>query len=86
LNTKTYIIKTSKEGVKVLTIDDLNSQQFSLKLLLKVDTEDWSTYNDSLQLQITPSDIMIATTQNEKLREGKYKRSIKVMKVKVAKM
>ena len=35
MTTNSYIIKTEKEGVKVLTIDDLKSKQFSLKLLLE---------------------------------------------------
>jgi hypothetical protein len=41
--------------------------------------------SDSVQLQITPSDIVIATTQNEKVEQITYKRSIKMMKWKVAK-
>ena len=62
----------------------MKSQKFSLKLLLEA-KEDSYNFSDSLQLQITPSDIVIATTQNEKVGD-KYKRSVKVMKVKVAKM
>ena len=45
----------------LLTIDDLNSKYFSLKLVAK---EDWN-FIDSLQLQISSSEILIATAQNE---------------------
>ena len=83
ITANSYIIKTENQGVKVLTIDDLKSQQFSLKLLIEA-KEDYWNYTDSLQLQITPSDIVIATTQNKDFGST-YKRSVKVMKVKDAK-
>jgi hypothetical protein len=66
----------------------LKSKKFSLKLLLEA-REGLDNYSDSLQLQITHSDIVILTTQNEMIgKDGlyKFKRSVKVMKVKVAKM
>jgi hypothetical protein len=63
----------------------LKSQNFSLKLLIEA-KEDYLNYSDSLQLQITPSDIVIATTQNKGVKDDKYKMSVKLMKVKVAKM
>ena len=69
----------------MLTIDDLKSQQFSLKLMLEAKVDSWNL-TDSLQLQFTPSDIVIATTQNERVGILKFKRGMKVMKVKVAKM
>jgi hypothetical protein len=63
----------------------LKSQKFSLKLLIEAKEDVWN-YTDSLQLQITPSEVVIATTQNERVEGGYCKRSVKVMKVKVAKM
>jgi hypothetical protein len=62
----------------------LKYQKFSLKPLLEAEEDNWNN-TDSLQLQITPSDIVIATTQNVRVG-GNYKRSVRVMKVKVAKM
>jgi hypothetical protein len=62
----------------------LKSQKFSLKLLLEAKEDRWNL-SDSLLLQITPSEVVIATTQNEKVGDN-YKGSVKVMKVKVAKM
>jgi hypothetical protein len=59
--TNIYIIKTRIYGVKVLTIDDLKTHQFSLKLLFEA-KEDYMYIADSLQIQITPSDIVIAAT------------------------
>ena len=82
MNADSYIIKTKREGVMVLTIDDLKSQQFSLELLLEA--RDYGNFPDSLQFQVTSSHIVIATTQNEKIREEKWKRGLKVMKVKIA--
>ena len=81
-----YIIKTEKQGIQLLTIDDLKSKQFSLTLLLEA--KEWYDLNssDSLQFQINSSDIVIATTQNERTVRGTFKTCLKVMKVKVAKM
>ena len=47
ITANSYIIKTENQGVKVLTIDDLKSQQFSLKLLIEA-KEDYWNYTDSL--------------------------------------
>ena len=85
ITANSYIVKTIDKGVLVLTIDDLKSQKFSLKLLLEAKEDRWN-FSDSLQLQITPSEVVIATTQNERIGFGNYKRSVKAMKVKVAKM
>jgi hypothetical protein len=63
----------------------LKSQKFSLKLLLEAKEDYNLNLTDSLQLQITPSEVVIATAQNEYIGD-KYKRSVRVMKVKVAKM
>ena len=63
----------------------MKSQKFTLNLLLEA-KENLYNYTDSLQLQITPSVIVIATTQNERVEGGNYKKSVKVIKVMVAKM
>ena len=85
MTTNSYIIKTKIHGVKVLTIDELESKQFSLKLLLEAYEENW-VYTDSLQVQISSSDIFVATTQNERVEVGKYKKTVKVMKINIAKI
>jgi hypothetical protein len=64
----------------------LKSKDFSLKLLLEAKDDYPKHLSDSLQLQITPSDIVIATTQNEKVEGIDCKRSIKIMKLKVARI
>jgi hypothetical protein len=84
ITSNNYIIKTENQGVKVLTIDDLRLKQFSLKFLLEAKEDYEWNLSDSLQLQINPSNIVIATTENERVGAGNYKRSVKVMKVKVA--
>jgi hypothetical protein len=80
ITTNNYLIKTD-EGVKVLTINDLKSKQFSLKHLLDAKEESiFANFSDSLQLQITDSHITVATTQNEYI-DSKCKGIIKLMKV-----
>ena len=76
------MIKTGEGGVKVLTIVDLETKKFSIKPLLEA-KDPWNS-TESLQLQISPSDIVIATTQNEKVDVFTSTRSVKVMKMKVA--
>lgn len=82
LTTNSFLIKTGEGGVKVLTIDDLKSKKFSLKLLLEA-KDPWNS-TESLHLQITSSEIVVATTQNERLDVFACERSVKVMKMKVA--
>jgi Neuraminidase (sialidase) len=43
-----FIIKTERQGVKVLIIDDLKLQQFSLKILLEANEDFVLNYTDSL--------------------------------------
>jgi hypothetical protein len=76
-----FIIRTYKEGVKLLSINDLTSSKFELQRLL--DTK-LGGRTDSLQVQITDSHIIIAATSNEDVEEDGYKSSIKVMKVPIA--
>ena len=84
MTANTFIIKTKLDGVKVLDIDDLKSQHFSLKVILEAKENNWN-YTESLQLQINAFDIVIAATQNDEVK-GKNNNSVKVMKVKVDKM
>lgn len=79
--TNIFIIKTVLQGVKLLTIDDLESKKFSLKLLFEAEEGEYGNFSDSLQLQITHSDIVIAATQNIYVNRRHLKRKLKVMKV-----
>jgi hypothetical protein len=74
MNSSHYIVKTADEGLKLLTINDMESKLFSLQNLLEAD--EFIYLNDNLQLQITHSHIVIATTH--------IKNSIKVMNVPIA--
>jgi hypothetical protein len=79
MSSNNYVIKTVEEGVKVVAINDLESKQFSIKHLLDAKEIMWNL-TDSLQLQITDSSIIIATTHNEKV-DGKKKKTVKMMRV-----
>ena len=81
MRTDYYILNTGNKGLKLLTINDLEQNQSTIQDLLEV--EDGDYYSDSLQVFITPSQIVIATVQNEWL-EGIRKGSIKLMKVPIA--
>ena len=48
MNTHNYILRIRNDGLKLLTINDLNSKQFSVKHLLDVKGDENLT--DSLQL------------------------------------
>ena len=74
MSTDYFILKTDNNGLKLLTVNDLPSNQFTIEDLLEA--KDEGNYTDSLQVQITPSQIVIAATQNRK-----KKASIKLMKV-----
>jgi hypothetical protein len=62
----------------------LESLKFSVQVLLDVKEYEFDL-SDKLQLQITDSHIIVATTQNE-LVDSKCKSSIKLMKVPIAEM
>jgi hypothetical protein len=79
LTTNSFIVKTGEGGVKILTIEDLETKKFSLKLLLEA-KDPWNS-TESLNLHISPSGIVIATTQNERVDVFTNKRSVKVMKI-----
>jgi hypothetical protein len=70
-----FIIKTLEE-VKVLTINDLKSNLYSLQHLF--DNEDRLNKTDSLALETSESHIIISAVQNEWVN-GKIKRSIQVL-------
>jgi hypothetical protein len=76
-----YIIKTWREGVKVLTINELKSNKYSIHTLL--DNKDGWNRTDSLGLLASDSHIIIAATQNEKVNE-KYKSNVQVIYKKIA--
>ena len=57
--TDTFIIKKEK-GVELLTINDLESLQFSMQHLL--DAKEYRNLSDSLKFQVAHSQITIATT------------------------
>jgi hypothetical protein len=84
LTTKTFIIKTEKNGLKLLSIKNFKTSNFSLQDLLQAAEEDEWNYTCSLQVSyVADSHLMIITTQNEE--EGfDYKRSILFMKVDIA--
>ena len=65
LTTNTFIIKTYKNGIKILTIKNLKTSEFSLQDLLDAKDTDWNT-TDSLQVQyVANSHLVIAAAQNE---------------------
>jgi hypothetical protein len=75
MNTDNYILRTFKNGLKLLTINNL---EFTLQDLLEV--KDEGNRPDSLHVLITPSEIVIAAIQREWERNT-YKSRIKLMKV-----
>jgi dynactin complex subunit len=76
MSSNKFIVKTHANGVKVLTINELKSNKYSLQTLL--DNKDGSNMTDSLGLLASDSQIIIAATQNEKFN-GKYKSSVQVI-------
>ena len=75
-----YVIKTD-EGLKVLTINDVKSNQYSLQHLLG--NNDYPNYTDSLGILASDSQIIIAAVQDVKVDE-KFKSSIQLMKKPIA--
>jgi hypothetical protein len=71
MTTNKYVIKTLKEGVKVVIINDLKSYQSSLKHFLDAEGN-WS-YRDSLKLKITDYHITVAATHNELMYNFKFR-------------
>ena len=83
MNTDNYILKTRRNGLKLLTISDLESKQFIVQDLIEVKFDDYYNNTDTLQVLITPSQIIISAVQNE-LLNGNWKGSIKLMKIPIA--
>jgi hypothetical protein len=63
MNSNNYILKVVSGGVKLLTINDLKSFEFSCLLLKEFENDNNS--NETLQVQITDSQIVIAATRNK---------------------
>jgi hypothetical protein len=80
LSTNNYILKNQNDKIILLTINDLELKSFTLQRLLEDKDEVHANLSDSLQVLINPSQIVIATTKNEKI-EGKYKSCINLMKI-----
>ena len=49
MNTDNYILRKSRDGLKLLTLNDLESKQFILQNLLE-DEDSGNDYTDSLQI------------------------------------
>ena len=80
MNTDNYILKTRCNGLKLLTISDLELKKFTVQDLLEVKFDDYYNNTDTLQVLITPSQIIISAVQNELLNKN-WKGSIKLMKI-----
>ena len=83
LSTSSFIIRTSKEGVKLLSIKDIATKQFSLHNLLEAN-DVISIYPESLDLQVTHSNVIIAAAHKIQIEGRGIKLSIKLMEVDLA--
>jgi hypothetical protein len=63
MNTDYYILRTNSERLKILTINNSESKNITIQDLLKVKNNESTFFNDSLQVLITPTQIVIATAQ-----------------------
>ena len=84
LATHSYILKTLKEGVKLLTFkeEEEEDKQFSIQDLLEAEESSWGNFTDSLQLQVTQDHVLIAAIENQE----PSRRGIKVMRVPLTEM
>ena len=82
LATDSYILKTLKDGVKLLTFKEEEDKQFSIQHLLEAEESSWGNFTDSLQLQVTQDHVLIAAIENQE----PSKRGIKVMRVPLTEM
>ena len=80
MSTDNYILKKDNGGVKLLTINDFEQKKFTLQHMLDVQDNQTAGLTDRIQVNITPSQIVIAAAQNEAVG-GKNKVSIKLMKI-----
>lgn len=82
MTTNTYIIKSPRQGVLALTINELKSENYSTHQLLKSEDNLYFCIN-SLNLLITNSHLMIASTQNC-ITKGNWKKIIDLIKLEIA--
>lgn len=78
MSTDYYILKTVYNGLQLLKFNDLEQEIISFQHLL--DVEDEINFNDSFQVLITPSQIVIVASQNIEV-EKKSMGCINFMKV-----
>ena len=83
MSTDNYILKRNYDGVKLLTINDLEQKNFTVQHMLDV-KDYYASLTDCIQVDVTPSQIVIAVAHNEKMDDGKNKVSIKLMKIPIA--
>jgi hypothetical protein len=72
-----YILKTKRDGLKILTINDLEAKQFTIQKLLNF--EDDILRNEIVE--ITSSQIIFAEIQNVCQADCEWKGSLKLIKV-----
>ena len=82
MSTDYFILKTDNNGLKLLTVNDLPSNQFTIEDLLEA--RDEGNYTDSLQVQITPSQIVIAAVHNYTTEDDEKQIAIKLLKIPIA--
>jgi len=82
MSTDYFILKTDNNGLKLLIVNDLASNQFTIEDLLEA--KDEGNYTDSLQVQITPSQIVIAAVHNYTTEDDEKQIAIKLMKIPIA--
>jgi hypothetical protein len=82
MTTDYFILKTENSGLKLLTVNDLPSNQFTIEDLLEA--KDEGNYTDSLQVQITPSQIVIAAVHNYTTEDDEKQIAIKLLKIPIA--
>jgi hypothetical protein len=82
MSTDYFILKTDNNGLKLLTVNDLPSNQFTIEDLLEA--KDEGNYTDSLQVQITPSQIVIAAVHNYTSEDDEKQIAIKLLKIPIA--
>ena len=82
MSTDYFILKTDNNGLKLLTVNDLPSNQFTIEDLLEA--KDEGNYTDSLQVQITPSQIVIAAVHNYTTEDDEKQIAIKLLKIPIA--
>ena len=84
MRTDFYILKTANHGLRLLAMNDLQQNEFTIQDLLEV-KDRGNNFTDSLQVFITPSQIFIAAAQNEWLGEERNRKGcIILIKIPIA--